>query len=140
MVATDGYNMDLLGELHAAAIVSKITSGHGDVASAPELVAAVTSEAAAAINRNDLGAIRPGAAADLTVVDLSHPLCQPVYDPRKALVWLANHGNVEAVMVAGRLLIDGGEYVGGDEAAIVRAGAAAIQKVWDHPVAQAALQ
>ena len=75
LVGTDAYNMDLIGELNAAAMVSKLQSGRAEVASAPELIAAVTREAAAAVKRPDLGVIRPGARADLTVVDLSGRCC-----------------------------------------------------------------
>ena len=60
LVGTDGYNMDLLGELNAAAMISKIISGRADAANAPALIDAVTSEAAAAIARPDLGEIKAG--------------------------------------------------------------------------------
>jgi hypothetical protein len=42
------------------------------------------------------------------------------------------------VIVDGRVLIDEGRYISGDEAAIASAGAAAIGKIWDLPEAQAA--
>ncbi|RYB04633.1 amidohydrolase family protein [Lichenibacterium ramalinae] len=138
LVGTDGYNMDLLGELNAAATVSKLVSGRAEAASAPELIGAVTHAAAAAIARPDLGAIRPGAKADLTVVDLSGPLTQPLHDPRRALVWLANRADLDAVMVDGRLLIAEGRATMVDEAAVTRAGAAAIARIWDLPEARAA--
>lgn len=138
LVATDGYNMDLLGELNAAAIISKISAGNANIASAPELIDAVTVQAAAAIGRPDLGDIRPGATADLTVVDVSHPHLQPLYEPRRALVWLANRANVDLVVVDGRVLIEAGAYSAGNEQAITTAGAAAILKVWNLPEAKAA--
>lgn len=140
LIGTDGYNMDLLGEMNAAAMISKLVSGRAETASSPEIIVAVTTEAAAAIARPDLGRIRVGATADLSVIDLSHPHLQPLYDPRRALVWLANRGNVDAVMVDGRVLIQGGRYLHGDEAAITAAGAAAIQKIWDLPEARAAFE
>ena len=138
VVGTDGYNMDLLGELGAASIISKIASGRPDVANAPELIDAVTATAAAVIRRPDLGVIAPGATADLTVVDLTHPHLQPLFDPRRGLVALANRANIDQVIVEGRLLIDDGRYLDGDEAEITSAGAAAINKIWDLPEAQAA--
>ena len=138
LVGTDGYNMDLLGELNAASMISKITAARPDVASAPELIDAVTVEAAAAVGRPDLGTIVPGATADLTVVDLTHPHLQPLHDPRRGLIALANRANVDAVMVDGRLLVETGRYLAGDEAAITQAGAAAIGRIWDLPEARAA--
>ena len=140
LVATDGYNMDLFGELNAASMISKIATGRPDVASSPELIEAVTRAAAEAIGRPDLGAIAPGMRADLTVVDLSHPHLQPLYDPLRGLIALANRANVDQVVVDGKVLINGGHYLHEDEAAVTAAGAAAINKIWELPEAQAAFR
>lgn len=136
VVGTDGYNMDLLGELNAASMISKIAAGAPGVATAPELIDAVT--ATAAIRRPDLGVIEPGAAADLTVVDMSHPHLQPMADPRRGLIALANRANIDLVVVDGRVLVAEGRYAGGDEARITAAGAAAINRIWELPEARAA--
>jgi cytosine/adenosine deaminase-related metal-dependent hydrolase len=140
LIGTDGYNMDLLGELNAASMISKIAAGRADVATAPELIDAVTANAASAIKRPDLGMIAPGAKADLTVVDLTDPLMQPLFDPRRGLIALANRADIDLVIVDGRVLIAGGRYMGGDEAGITAAGACAIGKIWELPEAQAAFR
>lgn len=137
-IGTDGYNMDLLGELNAASMISKLTSGQARAAPAPALIDAVTADAAAAIARDDLGRIEPGATADITVIDLTHPHLQPLSDPRRALVALANRANIDTVLVDGRLLIADGSFTGGNEEAIATAGSAAIQRIWNLPEAQAA--
>jgi cytosine/adenosine deaminase-related metal-dependent hydrolase len=140
VVATDGYNMDLLGKLNAASMISKITAGRADVATAPELIDAVTATAAAVIRRPDLGVIEPGASADLTVVDLTTPLMQPLFDPRRGLIGLANRADIAQVVVDGKVLIADGVFAGGNEAEITAAGAAAIKRIWNLPEAQAAFQ
>ncbi|HEY0212746.1 MAG TPA: amidohydrolase family protein [Paenirhodobacter sp.] len=139
VVATDGYNMDLLGEVNAAALISKITTGDATQATAPELINAVTLDPAQALRRDDLGRIAVGAKADLTVLDFSHPHLQPMHNPLRAAVWLANRANIGMVMVDGRVLIDNGTACHLDEAAVTEAGAAAIHKIWDLPEARAAL-
>ncbi len=130
--------MDLLGEVNTAALISKITAGTGTVATSPELMNAITLDAAEALRRPDLGRIEVGATADLTVLDFSHPHLQPLFDPLKAAVWLANRANIGMVMVDGRILIRDGQAQGHDETEIMRAGSAAIQRIWDLPEARAA--
>ena len=139
VVGTDGYNMDLLGELNAASMISKIAAGNPEVATAPELIEAVTAVAADAIKRPDLGRIAPGAAADLTVVDMTHPQLHPFADPRRGLIALANRADIAQVFVDGRVLIDAGRLAHGDEQAICEAGSAAIERIWELPEARAAL-
>src|SRR4029434_1439442 len=63
VVGTDGYNMDLLGELNAASMISKIASARADVANAPDLIESVTATAAAVMKRPRLGAIWPARTA-----------------------------------------------------------------------------
>lgn len=138
VIGTDGYNMDLLGELGAAGLVSKLEAGRADVAKAEELLGAVTHVAADAVARPDLGRIAPGATADLTVVDLTHPHLQPMADPVRALVWLGHRAELEALVVDGRLVLAGGRHQLVDEAQVVAEGSAAIRKVWEMPEAKAA--
>ncbi|MGI4954837.1 MAG: amidohydrolase family protein [Janthinobacterium lividum] len=139
VVGTDGYNMDLLGELNAASMISKIAAGDPAVAPAPMLLESVTATAADVLGRPDLGRIEPGATADLTVVDMTHPQFQPLADPRRGLIALANRADIAQLFVDGRLLVDAGRLAQGDEAAIAAAGAAAIERIWDLPEARAAL-
>lgn len=139
MVGTDGYNMDLLGEINAASIVSKVSRGDARSATAPALLNAITEAGSVALNRPDLGQIAPGAKADLTLIDMTHPHLQPHFDPRRALVALANRANVATVIVDGRTLVDDGRFVVADGTALTEAGAAAIRKIWDQPEAREAL-
>ena len=138
VVATDGYNMDLLAELNAAALISKITTGDATQATAPELIDAITLHPAEALRRTDLGRIEVGAKADLTVLDFTHPHLNPLQHPLRAAVWLANRANIGMVMVDGRVLISSGTACHVNEAEITEAGTAAIEKIWDLPEARAA--
>lgn len=138
LVGTDGYNMDLLGEINAAGIVSKVSRGDARSATAPALLNAITGAGSVALKRPDLGRITPGAKADLTLIDMTHPHLQPHYDPRRTLVSLANRANVDTVIVDGRVLVDSGSVAIADATALTEAGAAAIRKIWDQPEAREA--
>jgi cytosine/adenosine deaminase-related metal-dependent hydrolase len=138
VIGTDGYNLDLLGEMNAASLISKIAAGRADVATSADLIHAVTAQSAATIGRPDLGTVAPGATADLTVVDMSDPMLQPVYDPRRGLVALANRANIDLVIVDGAIRVAGGRYQGGNEAEIAARGSTAIHRIWDLPEARAA--
>lgn len=140
LVATDGYNADMLGELHAASTISKLALGKPDVATAPELLDAVTIEAAAAVRRPDLGVIAAGATADLTIVDLTHPQLRPLADPRRGLIALASRADIADVFVGGEHLVAGGRPTRADADAIADAASAAVERIWALPEARAAFE
>ena len=129
-IGLDGYSMDTIGELRTAALVSKLASGLSEDATARDLVAAATLHGAAALGRDDLGRIAPGCRADIVVVDMGRPHLAPVSDPLKTMVWHAGTSDVEAVIVDGRLVVEGGRHLLVDEDAIVAGGAVAVRKVW----------
>lgn len=135
VIGTDGYNMDLVSEMGAAGMVSKLHARDSGVARAGELVNAVTLDAAAALRRTDIGRLEVGARADLVAIDLAKPHMQPVSDPLRALVWRASGRDVAATMVDGEFLVAEGRYQLGDESAITAAGVTAIEKVWKLPAA-----
>lgn len=135
VIGTDGYNTDLVSEIGAAGMVSKLQARNSGVARAAELVNAVTLDAAAALRRHDIGRLEKGAKADLVAIDLAKPHLQPVSDPLRAFVWRASGRDVAATMVDGEFLVADGRYQLGDEAAITAAGVRAIEKVWNLPAA-----
>ena len=135
-IGLDGYAMDTIGELRTAALVSKLASGLSEDASARDLVAAATLHGAAALGRDDIGRIAPGCRADLAVVNLGGAHLAPVSDPLKTMVWHAGRADIEAVIVDGRLVVEGGRHLLVDEDAIVAGGAAAVRKVWREGLAR----
>ena len=136
VIGTDGYNMDFVTEMRAAGLVSKLHFNDGGAADAHALVEAGTRTGAAALGREDLGRIEPGARADLVVIDMGKPHLQPVSDPLRTLVWNVNRGDVAATLVDGRYLVRDGALQTGDERDIVRRGAAAVEKLWREARAQ----
>ncbi len=65
------------------------------------------------------GRLVPGAPADLILVDLNSPRMQPVWRAASALVYNANGGDVDTVIVDGRVLMQGKRVTCLDEAALL---------------------
>lgn len=128
-IGTDAYSFDHFGELRAAGLVSKLTSGDGGSADAATLLAAATMVGGSALDER-LGRIEAGCLADLVGVDLSAPHLQPVRNPLRNLVWNATPSDVAFVMVDGRVVIEGGRATGCDERDVVNEASAAVERLW----------
>ncbi len=66
------------------------------------------------------GVLRPGAFADLLLVDLASPTFAPLHDFERQLVYGGGPGDLRAVIVGGRLVVDRGRVVSFDEASLMR--------------------
>ncbi|HSI81800.1 MAG TPA: amidohydrolase family protein [Solirubrobacterales bacterium] len=68
---------------------------------------------------HEIGSLEPGKAADVVVVDAENTRLTPTYDPVGTLVRYATGTDVESVVVAGRLVVDGGQLLSIDEPALL---------------------
>jgi cytosine/adenosine deaminase-related metal-dependent hydrolase len=79
-----------------------------------------TIEAARLLRWDDeIGSLEEGKAADIAVVDGDNVRLTPAYDPIGTLVRYATGTDVESVLVAGRLVVDGGKMLTVDEPALL---------------------
>jgi 5-methylthioadenosine/S-adenosylhomocysteine deaminase len=72
----------------------------------------VTSEAALALGRTDIGALVPGAWADMARISLDRPEYEPVAAPEDVLshlVWAGSSRDVTDVWVTGKRVVADGE-------------------------------
>jgi cytosine/adenosine deaminase-related metal-dependent hydrolase len=107
-IGTDTFPHNMLEEIRNALYTSRIIAEDPfDVTLADGLHAA-TLGGAAALGRDDIGRITPGARADLVVVDLSDPAMRPVRDPLRSLIYSAAERAVRHVFVDGRQVVDNG--------------------------------
>ncbi len=102
---------DTVNPLSAARAVGTAHKGyHRDPGVIPAQTAfdMVTRDGATAIGRSaDLGSLEGGKRADLAIVDLDHPHLTPAPDPVKTLVYGLQGFEIETVVCAGEVVMDG---------------------------------
>jgi 5-methylthioadenosine/S-adenosylhomocysteine deaminase len=86
-----------------------------------DVMTMATSGGARAMGEPDLGAITPGAKADLVLYDLSAPWWTPLNDAAQQFVFGERGGSVDTVIVDGRVVLREGRSTLVDEAAILAA-------------------
>lgn len=107
--AASNNDLDLLGEMHAVALVHKGLAGDPTVLPAWQALEAATLGGAKALGLGErIGSLQPGKRADLTLVGLDRLRGAAVYDVLSHLVYAAHASDVRSVFVEGRpLLLDG---------------------------------
>lgn len=117
-LGTDGPasndDLDLWEEVRLAALLARLTSGDAAAMTAARALSLATAGGAAAIGRDDIGVLRPGAWADLVHVDTDTPAFPTGTDAPDAqllanLVWAAGARSVRDVWVAGERVVEDGE-------------------------------
>ena len=111
-VSTDGPasndNLDVLEEARLALLYARLRDADAAALSFEDALAMVTSEAARALGRPELGTLEPGTAADIIRVDLDRPEYEPVAAPEDVLghlVWAGSSRDVTDVWVGGRRVV-----------------------------------
>lgn len=107
-LGTDCAPHNLIEEMRLAIVAGRLMSE--DIASLDTGGAfeAATIGGARALGRDDIGMLATGMAADIVLVDLSHPLMQPARDPLRSFVFHAADRAVRTVLVNGDVVLQDG--------------------------------
>lgn len=113
-LGTDGpassNDLDMLGSVRLAALLHKTAAPGGPDAtaiSAREALRMATVNGAAALGMEGrLGVLAPGAAADMSAIDLRGVHTQPVHDVFSAIVYAAGRGDITDVWSRGVRVVD----------------------------------
>ncbi|MCB2191004.1 MAG: amidohydrolase [Deltaproteobacteria bacterium] len=113
-LGTDGCasnnDQDLFGEMDSCAKLAKASRLDPTVAPAEAVVRLCTSLGAAAFGRpGELGVLKPGALADVIVVDTNQPHLTPMYNPLSHLVYAARGSDVLHTVCHGEVLMAEGK-------------------------------
>ena len=105
--AASNNDLNLFGEMQAAALLAKLHSGDATALPAARALSLATIGGARALGQDDLlGSLEPGKQADLIAVDLSGPETQPLYHPLSQLVYACNGSQVTHSWIAGRAVLE----------------------------------
>ena len=130
-LGTDTYPLDIIAEMRYASRIARVVDGTHMAGRPEDLFNAATVWGANALGRPDLGRLAEGSAADLLVIDLQDISYGPMRDPVTALVDFGTGKDVETVIVAGEVVIEGGTSTRVDEADIYARAQAAATAGWD---------
>src|SRR2546430_1854910 len=84
-LGTDTFPQDLISEMRLAGLMCRFAEGSFRAGQARDVFDAATLGGAHALGRHDLGRLRPGAAAEIVMVDLRGPHLGAVRDTVKSL-------------------------------------------------------
>lgn len=115
-LGTDVAPHSLIEEMRLAILLGRVASGHIHSVDTARVFHAATAGGAAALGRDDIGRLAPGAKADIAIVDLTHPAASPARDPLRALVFHAADRAMHTVLVEGEVVYANGKPVGLDPA------------------------
>lgn len=119
-IGTDSYPFNMIEEMREALICSRVSGRSVFDLDTGDLFSAATTGGAKALGRSDIGRLAPGAKADLSLVDLSHPAMQPVHDPLRNLIHCAAERAVRDVYVDGQAVVKDRRVVNLDYEGAVR--------------------
>jgi len=121
---------DMVREMKAACLAQNARRGRAATLTAEDALEMATIEGARALGLDaDLGSLEPGKRADIVLVDLGRAHTWPATDPIANLVYAAHGGDVDTVIVDGRILLRDGEFVDLDEEEILAEAARAAVEV-----------
>ncbi|MDD4089432.1 MAG: amidohydrolase [Tissierellia bacterium] len=113
-LGTDGPSsnnaLDMMREIYLSAVLSKGVFEDSVGVKACEALKMATVNGARALGLEEVGQLKPGMKADMTLIDLEQPHYYPLNDPVSAVVYCGNGSDVHTVIVDGKILYENGEY------------------------------
>ena len=117
--ASSNNKLDMFEEMRAAAYLQKVILKDPTALPVDQVIRMATVNGAKALGFDNAGEIKEGMAADITIIDMEKPQYYPKYNPKFALVYSGNSGDVETVIIDGRIVMEKGEILTIDEERIM---------------------
>ena len=118
--AASNNDLNILGEMSTAAKVHKAITGNPTALDAKTALLMATRWGAGILGMGEkTGSIEKGKCADIISVGLRKPHMTPLYDICSHLVYSAMASDIDAVIIDGKVVVDGGALVTGSEEEIM---------------------
>ena len=108
-IGTDTFPHNMVDEIRLACYVARVLTGNYKMGTTRHAFEAATIGGAKIIRRPDLGRLAPGAKADFSLVDMSHPYMQPAHEPVRSLIYSASERAIRHVYVDGTQVVKDGK-------------------------------
>jgi 5-methylthioadenosine/S-adenosylhomocysteine deaminase len=119
--AVSNNTLDILESLRLMAMLQKHEARDPEVMTIPEALDIAFAGSAAVLGMGDkIGRLAPGYLADIVLVDMSGTHHQPLHSLTASLVYNARAGDVQTVMVNGRVLMHNRQLLTINKAEVIR--------------------
>ena len=140
VLGTDNMSEDMFQTMAMGLITHRTGRGrekeNGVVPTPQDVLDMVTVNAARSVGADkDIGAIRPGMKADLTILDLNTPAMRPIVRLLSNITHYGHPGIVHSVMVDGEFVMRDRKVLTVDEPALLEEAQAVTQRVWERMTA-----
>ncbi|MCK9502878.1 MAG: TRZ/ATZ family hydrolase [Porticoccaceae bacterium] len=118
--AASNNSLDMFAEMQFASLLAKGAASDPTALDVHQTLRMATINGARALGmEKKIGSIEPGKSADLVAVDLSGIHQQPLHNPLSQLIYTQSGSNVSHVWVAGKALLNNGEFTHINEQALI---------------------
>jgi cytosine/adenosine deaminase-related metal-dependent hydrolase len=133
-LGSDGYINDFFEVMRGAFLIHKAYRQDPGVMPAAAVWYLATEGGAHVLGLDKVGRIEPGWQADIQLIDAQFPTPLEPHNLYDQLLLQRNHTHVSLVMVAGKILVEGGKVLGVDEESLRQRTQAAAQLLWEKSI------
>ncbi len=110
-IGTDTFPHNMLDEIRLVCYLARVFTMNYKMGTTRHAFEAATIGGARILRRPDLGRLAPGAKADFSLVDMSHPYMQPSHEPVRSLIYSAGDRAIRHVYVDGAQVVKDGKVL-----------------------------
>ena len=135
VLGSDEFAADMVEVMRLAVLLERVRTGESQTPAPSDAWRWATRSGYAALGFDEGGVLRPGALADLTLIDLRKPHLAPTINVQSSFIHQGQAGDVSSVMVNGRWLMKEGKVIIFDEQEVLKEAESVGRAVWRRALA-----